>query len=422
MAPLTLAVYPDGVWDRAKGERIIVSYVKRTRNQHFKDEGPKRILALDGGGLKGIVTLGFLGRLEETLRERHGSDPEFRLCHYFDLIAGTSTGAIIAAALALGLSVDEVTGHYMTMGEKVFEGSWFRKGVLRARYDDEALKRLLKDVLGKDTLLGSQDLRTGLLVVTKRMDTGSTWPLGNNPRGRYFRGHEGSGRIGNGDYPLWQVVRASTAAPHFFDPETIAINVGTSRKQAVRGDFVDGGVSPHNNPALQALMYATLDGHRVGWPMGADRLLLVSVGTGRAAPGHEPSRMAAAHAMKSLLSLMADCGDLVETMLQWMSSGARVRWMDRELEALQDDLLAPEPLLSYLRYDVSFDPEAIDGLRAGLSEGTSSALDAKRIDSLSKMDRKDNLTIWKEIGAAAAADQVDPEELPERFDLPASRG
>jgi len=60
--------------------------------------GPKRILALDGGGLRGMLTLGFLRQIEEILRARHAGDPSFRLCHYFDLIAGTSTGAIIAAA------------------------------------------------------------------------------------------------------------------------------------------------------------------------------------------------------------------------------------------------------------------------------------------------------------------------------------
>ena len=80
------------------------------------DVGPKRILALDGGGLRGVLTLGMLREIETLLRARHGDDPDFRLCDYFDLIAGTSTGAIIAAALSLGMSVDEVHGHYMQAG------------------------------------------------------------------------------------------------------------------------------------------------------------------------------------------------------------------------------------------------------------------------------------------------------------------
>ena len=55
-------------------------------------------------------------------------------------------------------------------------------------------------------------------------------------------------------------------------------------KKSVDGTFVDGGVSPFNNPSLQAVMYAALAGHGVNWTTGADRLLLVSVGTGTSSP------------------------------------------------------------------------------------------------------------------------------------------
>ncbi len=396
-----------------------MSYQKLTRDQHFLSPGPKRILSLDGGGLKGIVTLGFLARLEALLRARHGGDEDFRLCHYFDLIAGTSTGAIIAAALAKGMPVSEVVDHYMTLGSKVFESGFFRRGILRARYDDKKLKRLLKDVLGADTLLGDESLQTGVLLVTKRTDTGSIWPIGNNPRARYFEGDPDSGRVANRVFPLWQVVRASTAAPSYFDPESILITEGASRRKAVRGEFVDGGVSPFNNPALQALMYATLDGYRVNWPTGPDNIFLVSVGTGEAAPGHEPSKVAAKGALKSLLSLMDDCGTLVETILQWMSSGTKVRGIDRELGDLRDDLAGATPLLTYVRYNVSFEPSGIDGLRPLLSDDINDALTDDRIGTLSAMDKKDNLDIWRALGTAAAAQQVEEIDLPHRFDLPA---
>jgi patatin-like phospholipase/acyl hydrolase len=82
---------------------------------------------------------------------------------------------------------------------------------------------------------------------------------------------------------LWQIVRASTAAPAYFDPESITIATAPGKKPAA-GDFIDGGMSPFNNPALMAMMYATMDGYRIGWPTGADKLLLVSVGTGAADP------------------------------------------------------------------------------------------------------------------------------------------
>jgi predicted acylesterase/phospholipase RssA len=389
---------------------MATKYRIKTRDEHFSSDGPKRILALDGGGLKGIVTLGFLQRIEDALRQRHHAGPEFRLAHYFDLIAGTSTGAIIAAALAKGMTVAEVTKYYLTMGEKVFTSKWFRKGLIRARYDDRKLKKLLKEVLGTGTMLGDDSLLTGLLLMTKRMDTGSPWPLGNNPRGRYFEGSAEKKRVGNGLYPLWQVVRASTAAPAFFDPETLTINEGSTRRQAVRGSFVDGGVSPFNNPALQAFMFASLDGYRVNWPTGADNMLIVSVGTGDADPEHKPSKIAAKGAVKALLSLMDDCAALVETMMQWMSSGTKITYIDRELGDLRDDLITTTPLFSYVRYNVSFNKDEVDRLKPGLSE--------KQVESLSAMDETDNLMIWKELGELASDEQVEGIDFPHRFDLP----
>src|SRR6266508_6884417 len=92
-----------------------MGYKIRTRDEHFQSDGtPKRILALDGGGLRGILTLEVLAKIEKTLGKRHGGEDSFRLCHYFDLIAGTSTGAIIAAALALGRYANGETGSSTT--------------------------------------------------------------------------------------------------------------------------------------------------------------------------------------------------------------------------------------------------------------------------------------------------------------------
>jgi len=225
-------------------------YKIKTRGEHFQNDGtPKRILALDGGGLRGILTLGILGKIESLIKERQGDEENFRLCHYFDLIAGTSTGAIIAAALALGMKVQEITQMYMELGQRVFEKSYFRQGLLRALYDEKALIIELKKVYGETTTLGSTDLKTGLLIVTKRLDSGSPWPIGNNPRGKYFGPRAGSHAIPNRDYPLWQVVRASTAAPRYFEPEEIEI-LRAPGKNPVRGEFVDGGVSPFNNPGF----------------------------------------------------------------------------------------------------------------------------------------------------------------------------
>src|SRR5262245_8858482 len=117
--------------DDSHREERPMSYAIRTRDEHFSNDGtPKRILALDGGGLRGILTLGYLERIEALLRERVGGDPNFRLSHYFDLIAGTSTGAIIAAGLASGWTVERLRDSYFELGRNLFEKSWFRHGLL----------------------------------------------------------------------------------------------------------------------------------------------------------------------------------------------------------------------------------------------------------------------------------------------------
>jgi uncharacterized protein len=385
-----------------------VSYQKRILQQHFDVEGPKRILTLDGGGLRGILTLGILRRIEEELRRRHGNDPGFRLCDYFDLIAGTSTGAIIAATLALGWSVDDITKKYFALGVRVFQRSLLRQGLIRAKYDEGRLIEELQAVYGADTTLGSKQLLTGLLIIIKRLDSGSPWPLSNNPKGKYYNSQPG-GTIGNSDYKLWQAVRASTAAPDFFNPERITI-AQLPNHPPIYGDFVDGGVSPFNNPAFQALMYATISGYRVNWPMGDDKILLVSVGTGKADPGIRKSEVAAAHAFRALLSLMDDVATFQETLLQWISSSPTARTIDTEIDTLGEDLLGGKGLLSYARYDVNLSPAAVQDLLGK---------DAVPIaaDKLTAMDAPENMHDLHRLGVAAGTRDVKGQHFPKLFDL-----
>lgn len=386
-----------------------MAYRIRTRDEHFeKDGGPKRILALDGGGLRGILTLGILRQIEQELRARHGGDPAFRLCHYFDLIAGTSTGAIIAAALAIGLTVEEITAKYFKLGSRVFERSFVRWGVVRAKYDAQLLIEELKNLFGADEILGGPSLRTGLMVVIKRLDSASPWPVSNNPKGKYFASRPG-GTIGNGDYKLWQAVRASTAAPSYFDPERITI-AHMPDHAPVYGDFVDGGVSPYNNPAFQAFMYATLEGYRVGWPAGEEKLLLVSVGTGVSDPAVRRSLLAAKDAVSALLSMMEDSAALQETLLQWISRSDTARQIDRELGTLAGDLLGGAPLMTYVRYNAGLDLASITDLLKD------KAIEIA-VENLSEMDAPENMTALHAIGIAAGARDVKGDHFPAAFDL-----
>jgi uncharacterized protein len=386
-----------------------MSYPTRTRDQHLANDGsPKRILALDGGGLRGILSLGLLQTIEDILRARHGAGDDFRLSHYFDLIAGTSTGAIIAATLALGWNVEEIRSRYMMLGERVFTRSLLRQGVLRAKYDDDILIAELKKVYGAKTLLGGPELKTGLLVMTKRLDTGSPWPISNNPRGAYFAARP-NGVVGDGDYPLWQVVRASTAAPAYFDSQQIMIARGAGAR-AVTGEFVDGGVSPFNNPALLAMMYATMIGYRINWPTGDDKLLVVSIGTGAADPTVTHASLAAKQAVDALLSLMNDSATLQEMLLQWLSDGPTARRVNREVGDLQGDVLHGVAALTYRRYNVDLRATSLQELEPALT-------DPKLIESLSAMDSPANMTVLHRLGTLAAQRDIKAEHFPARFDL-----
>ena len=108
----------------------------RTFQQHLDPTcKPKRILALDGGGIRGRLTAAMLQRIDDILRERAGGDPKFRLSGYFDLVGGTSTGSIIAAGLSLGMGAQEVCDHYFDLGAATFKRSLFRIGATRQKFD-----------------------------------------------------------------------------------------------------------------------------------------------------------------------------------------------------------------------------------------------------------------------------------------------
>ena len=180
-------------------------------------------------------------------------------------------------------------------------------------------------------------------------------------------------------------------------------------KAPAYGDFVDGGVSPFNNPALQALMFATLEGYRVRWPMAADKLLLVSVGTGAKDPSMAPARLAAENAIKAVLGLMDDSAMLMETLLQWMSTSPTARVIDRELGDLRNDSLGPAPLLTYLRYNVTLDAAGVAALKPGVP--------ADAVASLSAMDDPGNMALLRELGELAGRQRIRGADFPAAFDL-----
>ncbi len=240
-----------------------------TLKDRIESPGPKKILALDGGGIRGMITVEVLKRIEDLLRREQGGGQDFVLADYFDYISGTSTGAIIAAALSLGWPVDQIREFYLSSGEQMFDKARLLKR-FKYKYEDKELKKTLQKEFGVRTTLGSENLKTLLMMVMRNATTDSPWPVSNNPAAKYNDRRRGDCNL---NLPLWQLVRASTAAPVYFPPERVAVG----KHDFV---FVDGGITMYNNPSFQTFLMATLHPYRLRWSTGEDKLLVVSIGTG----------------------------------------------------------------------------------------------------------------------------------------------
>lgn len=244
--------------------------------KRYGTQQPRKLLALDGGGIRGVLTLQVLIRMEELLAEKSGQGENFRLCNFFDYIGGTSTGAIIAAGLAIGKSAKWLSEFYKEVGPAMFEKAFILKR-LKNLYKSEPLTEKLKEVFGETTTLDSDNLKCLLLVVTRNVSTDSPWPISTNPYAKY----NAPGRTDrNTKIPLWQLVRASTAAPVFFPPEIVEWDPNDPSKAFL---FEDGGLTPYNNPAFLIARMATHPAYKLGWQTGERNLLVMSVGTGAAA-------------------------------------------------------------------------------------------------------------------------------------------
>src|SRR5262245_32327545 len=125
----------------------------------------KKLLALDGGGIRGVLTLEVLARIERVLQEKLGQGDAFVLADYFDYVAGTSTGAIIATCVSLGMRVADIQTFYVESGPAMFDKASLFNRYLHNKFEDKKLKAKLKEVVGEDTTLGSDKLRTLLMMV-----------------------------------------------------------------------------------------------------------------------------------------------------------------------------------------------------------------------------------------------------------------
>lgn len=360
----------------------------------------KRILALDGGGIRGVFSLMVLQRIEALFRTERGN-PRLVLRDEFDFFAGTSTGAIIAALLAWGKPVDAILTLYRERGREMFTKAGLLDRYWTGIYDPQIIARMFRELfhdeatdapalLGTGRLWGAQPAdQKYLLAVMRNATTGSAWPMCNNPRAKY---NDRALPDCNLDIPLWKLLRASTAAPVFFPPEEIRLGGRTSL-------FMDGGITPYNNPALIAALMATLPAYRINWPATRTALQVVSIGTGttrtqltQSAARNVNNMDIAKFIIPSLLGSVAIEQDLLCRVLGECVFGDEV---DGELGDLHaSGLLAPaEKKFTYLRYNRAFTPAEIADLERTTGKKFS-------------LDNTDLIEVLAELGAAYAAAHV----------------
>jgi predicted acylesterase/phospholipase RssA len=443
----------------------------RSLDDHLSGPGPKRILALDGGGVRGVMTCAILEAMEEALRKRLPDDRReaFRLSDYFDLIGGTSTGAIVATWLALGHTAAETRKLYMRLAGQVFSRSSFRSKIgLKEKFDADRFTEITDNVFrdfatsrglepSYEVHLHDSLIRTGLALFAKRIDKASVWILHNHPKSKFWSPEnlpwkdylagfpELSGGTPNASFDLRRFVQASASAPYYLKPIMRTIAKG------VTAEFIDGGVSPHNNPALQLFQMATLKWREpqpkapaearspfgFGWETGEDKLLVVSVGTGAWRKTTADARLkslALGRALHALTTMIDDSSNAGIALLQALSRPKRPYWLNFELEDMRGLRIVDDPLLSYTRIDAGLDDA---GLRELLGDDGVALLGAstrafkppletaKMIRGLHELDnaKPENLDRLVTIGSAVGARYFKAEgnayaALPRAFDLP----
>jgi len=208
-----------------------------------------KILAIDGGGFRGAYSAHLLKRIEEEFAVNWRHD--------FKLLAGTSTGAIIAAGLAIGIPANEICDLYKKHGHDIFKKSTIpRLGLFASKYKNVGLRNILDSFFGEATL---GDIESPLIIPATDIGNGCVHVFKSTYHNEFFRDKE---------VLVSEAVLASCSAPMFFPPTLIS------------GDqpylLSDGGLWA-NNPALVAAIDAK---KRLNAKL--EDLQILSIGTGKA--------------------------------------------------------------------------------------------------------------------------------------------
>lgn len=226
-----------------------------------------RILSIDGGGIRGIIPAMVLTELERQTGRA--------VCEMFDLIAGTSTGGILALALALPRhtnnpeetslgprSARDLVRLYEEEGETIFSRSAWRAfsslgNLTDEKYSHLGLEKVLKQYFGEETMLSG--VQTDVLIPSYELERRIPF---------FFKSKNAKARPESHDFPAWEIARATSAAPTYFEPHKL-----DARDEKDYFSLADGGIFA-NNPAMCAFVEALSDSRDI------ESVIMVSLGTG----------------------------------------------------------------------------------------------------------------------------------------------
>lgn len=229
-----------------------------------------KILSIDGGGIRGLIPAKLLAELEEELGRETGKKP---LHEHFDLICGTSTGAIMAIGIALGIPVAQLVDFYKAYASLIFPRWYLRflprksRVLISSIYSNKKLRSKLKEtfaVANQDRVPILNDLKVPVCIPSFNGNEGEINVLKTRHHSSYNRDYK---------LPAHEVALASASAPVYFPPHSFSYDTELGKGQLI--NMIDGGIFA-NNPALIGILEAT---DKMQKPI--DSMQLLSVGTGR---------------------------------------------------------------------------------------------------------------------------------------------
>ncbi|WP_160069113.1 CBASS cGAMP-activated phospholipase [Sphingobacterium bovisgrunnientis] len=239
---------------------------KSTQKQKFK------ILSIDGGGIRGLIPAKLLAELEAELQKE---EPEKKLYEHFDLICGTSTGAILAIGISLGIPAKFLAKFYEENAELIFPRFVFKfipqksRALLNAIYSNKKLLKKLREVFaeangGEDPLIN--DLKTKVCVPAFNGNDGVINVFKTKHHLEYRRDYK---------VPAYHVAMSSASAPVYFPPHSFSFK--NEHGEGTNINMIDGGIFA-NNPALIGVFEAT---DKLDIPIGDISVLSLGTGQGK---------------------------------------------------------------------------------------------------------------------------------------------